>query len=149
MRPKIEQRARKALLSRKRNTENQGGTTIMTQKPTPPAVLDDVFIIDEVIGEGLEAGKHSSFLDVHYTLWLRNPDGTPGEEVQSTRGQDTFTFPLKSGYVIQGWEIGLMGMKVGGRRTLHVPSRLAYGARGAREIPPHSDLIFDIELLSA
>ena len=106
---------------------------------------------DEVIGTGTEAGKGSSFVKVHYTGWLKNADGTRGEKFDCSRERDKpFTFPLGVAYIIPGWDQGIKGMKVGGRRILHIPHRLAYGAKGLGNlVPPNSDLIFDIELLSA
>ncbi len=106
---------------------------------------------DEVIGTGTEAGKGSSFVKVHYTGWLKNPDGTPGKKFDCSRERNQpFTFPIGVSYVIPGWDHGVKGMKVGGRRTLYIPPRLAYGPAGfGNVIPPNADLIFDIELLSA
>ena len=106
---------------------------------------------DEVIGTGTEAGKGPSFVKVHYTGWLKNPDGSRGKKFDCSRERDKpFTFPLGVIYVIPGWDQGIKGMKVGGRRILYIPHQLAYGARGFGElVPPYADLIFDIELLSA
>ena len=100
---------------------------------------------DEVIGTGTEAGKGSSFVKVHYTGWLKNPDGTPGKKFDCSRERNQpFTFPLGVSYVIPGWDHGVKGMKVG------IPPRLAYGPAGfGNVIPPNADLFFDIELLSA
>lgn len=106
---------------------------------------------DEVVGTGAEAGKGSSFVKVHYTGWLKNPDGTAGKKFDCSRDRNQpFTFPLGTSYVIPGWDHGVKGMKVGGRRTLYIPPRLAYGPAGfGNLIPPNADLIFDIELISA
>lgn len=102
---------------------------------------------DQKVGTGTEAtsGKQVS---VHYTGWL-NKDGAKGTKFDSSvdRGAP-FQFPLGAGQVIKGWDEGVAGMKVGGKRTLMIPSALAYGARGAgASIPPNSDLIFEVELL--
>ena len=104
---------------------------------------------DLSLGEGDEAaaGHHVS---VHYTGWLQNPDGSEGEKFDSSvdRG-DPFEFPLAAGHVIQGWDQGVQGMKVGGKRRLVIPAALGYGARGAGGvIPPNATLIFDVELLA-
>ncbi len=102
---------------------------------------------DTTIGTGAEAvsGKNIS---VHYTGYL-NEGGKRGTKFDSSvdRGQ-TFDFPLGAGRVIQGWDQGFSGMKIGGKRTLFIPAKLGYGARGAGGvIPPNADLIFDVELL--
>lgn len=104
-------------------------------------------IEDSVVGSGREAisGKQVS---VHYTGWL-NTNGAKGTKFDSSvdRGQP-FSFALGSGQVIKGWDEGVKGMKVGGKRTLKIPSDMAYGPRGAGGvIPPNADLIFDVELL--
>ncbi|HSA61200.1 MAG TPA: FKBP-type peptidyl-prolyl cis-trans isomerase [Nitrospiraceae bacterium] len=98
---------------------------------------------DQVIGSGpvAVAGKTVS---VHYTGWLTN-----GQKFDSSvdRGQP-FSFPLGAGRVIKGWDEGVQGMKVGGKRKLTIPSELGYGTRGAGGvIPPNSILVFDVELL--
>ena len=102
---------------------------------------------DEKVGTGVEAtaGKQVS---VHYTGWL-NDNGKKGKKFDSSldRGQP-FVFPLGARRVIRGWDEGVAGMKIGGKRTLMIPSALGYGARGAGgDIPPNADLIFDVELL--
>src|SRR5262245_20239949 len=99
--------------------------------------------IDQMQGTGAQAvaGKTAT---VHYAGWLEN-----GKKFDSSveRGQP-FTFPLGAGRVIKGWDEGVQGMKVGGKRRLTIPSSLGYGARGAGNvIPPHATLIFEIELL--
>jgi len=99
--------------------------------------------IDLKIGAGAiaQAGTNVS---VHYTGWLEN-----GKKFDSSvdRGQP-FSFPLGAGRVIKGWDEGVQGMKVGGKRKLIIPSNLGYGARGAGgAIPPNATLIFEVELL--
>lgn len=103
--------------------------------------------VDSKVGSGAEAtpGKQ---VKVHYTGWL-NDGGKKGKKFDSSldRGEP-FSFTLGVGQVIPGWDQGVAGMKVGGARTLEIPSHLAYGSRGAgAAIPPNSDLIFDVELL--
>ena len=99
---------------------------------------------DLVVGTGAEAtpGKRVA---VHYTGWLTN-----GTKFDSSvdRGQP-YVFPLGGGEVIRGWDEGIVGMKVGGKRKLTIPPDLAYGAAGRQPvIPPNSTLMFDVELVS-
>ena len=99
--------------------------------------------VDQVIGTGdlAEAGKTTT---VHYTGWLEN-----GKRFDSSVGRgQPFTFPLGAGRVIKGWDEGVAGMKVGGKRKLTIPPSLGYGSRGADGvITPNATLIFDVELL--
>lgn len=101
---------------------------------------------DQKVGTGTVAGAGKQ-VTVHYTGWL-NQAGKKGKKFDSSldRGQK-FSFPLGVGMVIKGWDEGVSGMKVGGKRTLYIPSKLGYGSRGAgADIPPNADLIFDVEL---
>lgn len=102
---------------------------------------------DSKVGTGAEA-KSGSNVSVHYTGWL-NKEGQKGTKFDSSVDRnEAFEFPLGKGMVIQGWDEGVQGMKIGGKRTLYIPSKLGYGARGAGAvIPPNADLIFDVELL--
>ena len=102
---------------------------------------------DSKVGDGAEAtpGKN---LSMHYTGWLYT-DGKKGKKFDSSvdRGEP-FPFTLGAGQVIGGWDEGVAGMKVGGKRTLIIPPALGYGARGAGGvIPPNATLMFDVELL--
>jgi FKBP-type peptidyl-prolyl cis-trans isomerase FkpA len=103
---------------------------------------------DIKLGSGKEAVNGSS-LTVHYSGWLLTPSAPNqhGLAFDSSVGGKPFTFLLGSGKVIKGWDQGLVGMKVGGKRTLIIPAELGYGVRGAGPIPPNANLIFDIELL--
>lgn len=100
-------------------------------------------ITDTLIGQGEEAAAGTK-ITVHYTGRLES-----GEVFDSslTRGEP-FSFVLGAGMVIQGWEQGFAGMKVGGKRTIVVPPELGYGSRAIGAIPPNSTLIFEVELLS-
>ncbi|MBX3586881.1 MAG: FKBP-type peptidyl-prolyl cis-trans isomerase [Ramlibacter sp.] len=104
---------------------------------------------DTTVGSGAQAtaGQH---VHVHYTGWLYN-DGTQGAKFDSSLDRnDPFAFSLGAGMVIKGWDEGVAGMKIGGKRTLIIPAALGYGARGAGGvIPPNATLKFDVELLDA
>ena len=107
-------------------------------------------IIDTKVGTGAEA-KQYQMVTVHYTGWLYDdtkPDHR-GKKFDSSRDRgQPFQFRLGIGHVIQGWDQGVAGMKVGGERTLIIPASLGYGARGAgSDIPPNAALVFDVELL--
>ncbi|MCD6027504.1 MAG: fbp2 [Solimicrobium sp.] len=104
--------------------------------------------VDNIIGTGATAAAGNQ-VSVHYTGWLQNPDGSKGKKFDSSKDRnEPFGFPLAAGHVIKGWDEGVQGMKVGGARTLTIPSSLGYGERGAGgAIPPNATLIFDVELL--
>ena len=101
-------------------------------------------IEDQVIGEGDEAVVGQT-VEVHYTGWL-----TDGTKFDSSHDRnDTFSFKLGGGQVIQGWDQGVTGMKIGGTRKLTIPSGMGYGERGAGGvIPPNATLVFKVELIS-
>lgn len=105
--------------------------------------------IDETIGDGAEAtaGKLTT---VHYTGWLLGAEDVAGAKFDSSKDSGRpFSFVLGGGQVIKGWDEGVKGMKVGGKRTLLIPSSLGYGSRGAGDvIPPNADLKFEVELLA-
>jgi peptidylprolyl isomerase len=100
-------------------------------------------ITDLVVGSGAEA-KAGQKVSVNYRGTLEN-----GKEFDSSYGRGPFSFPLGGGRVIQGWDEGVAGMKVGGKRKLVIPPDLGYGSRGAGGvIPPNATLIFEVELLA-
>ena len=103
--------------------------------------------IDTVVGEGAEAQAGNNVV-VHYTGWLQNDDGSAGSKFDSSKDRnDPFEFPLGAGRVIQGWDEGVQGMKVGGKRQLIIPSDLAYGDAGSPPvIPGGATLKFDITM---
>jgi len=103
--------------------------------------------MDNLVGAGNDAAP-GKVVSVHYTGWLLLEGDKKGKQFDSSvsRGQP-IEFPLGAGMVIPGWEQGISGMKVGGKRTLYIPSKLGYGARGAGDdIPPNANLVFDVEL---
>lgn len=106
--------------------------------------MPELGVEDIKVGEGVEA-KSGDIINVHYTGTLA--DGTKFDS--SLDSGKPFTFQLGAGRVIQGWDLGVQGMRVGGVRKLTIPSELAYGAAGAGGgiIPPNATLIFQVELL--
>ena len=118
---------------------------------TAEPVADPLVKTDTVVGKGSEATPGSTVF-MHYTGWLFKPMAKlqHGRKFDSSldRGEP-LEFVLGTGRVIKGWDQGILGMKVGGKRTLIIPSHLAYGSRGAGTmIPPGADLIFDVQLVN-
>jgi FKBP-type peptidyl-prolyl cis-trans isomerase len=106
--------------------------------------MTDKLIIEELTvgtGAAATAGQH---VTVHYTGWL-----TDGTKFDSSKDRgDPFDFPLGKGHVIKGWDEGVAGMQIGGKRKLTIPPAMGYGARGAGGvIPPNAVLVFEVELL--
>ena len=120
-----------------------------TSAPTPVKGLkatvlpDGLEYVDLRKGTGAEA-KAGKKVKVHYTGWLADSKKKFDSSVDR---HEPFTFELGSGQVIKGWEEGFEGMKVGGRRQLHIPAKLGYGDRGTGPIPPGADLVFDVALI--
>ena len=118
--------------------------------PSPSSGVSSLTTTDVRVGTGAEAtaGKR---LTVNYTGWLYSTSGidNKGTQFDTSVGKVPFTFVLGAGSVIQGWDRGLVGMRVGGIRRLVIPSTLAYGSAGAGGgiIPPNASLVFDVELL--
>jgi FKBP-type peptidyl-prolyl cis-trans isomerase FkpA len=105
--------------------------------------MDKLIMEDLVVGTGTAAASGQK-VTVHYTGWLTN-----GTKFDSSKDRgDPFVFPLGKGQVIKGWDQGVQGMKVGGKRKLTIPPEMGYGARGAGGvIPPNATLVFEVELL--
>ena len=100
--------------------------------------------MNELVIEGDEATGRGCTVSVHYSGWLE--DGTLFDS--SLKRGEPFSFPLECAYVIPGWDQGVKGMRVGGKRRLTIPPRLAYGEAGAGGvIPPDATLVFEVELL--
>ena len=108
-----------------------------------PDTPSGLIVEDINIGEGAAAAAGQK-VTVHYTGWLTN-----GAKFDSSKDRnDPFVFPLGGGRVIKGWDEGVQGMKVGGKRKLTIPPALGYGAHGAGSvIPPNATLVFEVELL--
>jgi len=112
--------------------------------------IQELVIEDTKIGEGRESEKGLS-ISVHYTGWILDASKSDkkGDKFDSSLDRkQPFTFVLGVGQVIKGWDQGFDGMKIGGKRTILIPSEMGYGSRGAgNAIPPNADLIFEVELL--
>lgn len=121
--------------------------TAAASAASPVTTSSGLRYTDDVVGTGAQA-KPGQNVQVHYTGWL-DQGGKKGTKFDSSRDRgDPFSFPLGQGRVIKGWDEGVAGMKVGGKRTLVIPANLGYGAAGAGGvIPPNATLIFDVELL--
>jgi FKBP-type peptidyl-prolyl cis-trans isomerase FkpA len=118
--------------------------------PTTASTVESLQIIELVEGEGVEA-ESGRVAVVHYTGWLFEPSATESKGAKFDSSVDRgrpFKFPVGGGRVIKGWDVGVAGMKAGGKRRLIIPSDMAYGQRGAGgSIPPGATLVFDVELL--
>lgn len=113
-------------------------------KGVPQETGNGLQVVEIQAGTGAEA-RSGQEVTVHYTGWLTN-----GTKFDSSRDRgEPFKFGLGRGQVIRGWDEGVAGMKVGGRRRLVIPPELGYGSRGAgRVIPPGATLLFNVELLA-
>ena len=133
-----------AMTGCKADSKTSTKETAMTQNVT------ELIKKDTVLGEGREAEAGFN-VTVHYTGWLYDPSKADGKGTKfdsSLDRHEPFVFFLGGGQVIQGWDEGFAGMKVGGTRTLIIPPHMGYGVHGAGGvIPPNATLIFDVELL--
>jgi FKBP-type peptidyl-prolyl cis-trans isomerase FkpA len=139
-----------ALLFAATSMSHAAGQDQAAAAPAAAAEANPLVKIDTVVGTGKEAVAGST-VRVNYTGWFYKPLAAKqhGRQFDSSVGREPLEFALGTGRVIKGWDQGVAGMKVGGKRTLIIPSELAYGKRGAGGggIPPDADLIFDVELL--
>lgn len=129
-------------------------TTACSEQAATPKMeksnMSELIKTDIKLGAGAEATAGQQ-VSVHYTGWLYDEAAVEhkGKKFDSSRDRNQpFEFPLGAGHVIKGWDVGVADMKVGGQRTLIIPSSMGYGARGAGGvIPPNATLVFDVELL--
>ncbi|WP_342117910.1 FKBP-type peptidyl-prolyl cis-trans isomerase [Pseudoduganella sp. OTU4001] len=115
----------------------------------PGPAAEQLIITDTKIGKGAEANLGATVY-MHYTGWLYRPlaKNQRGRQFDSSHSRgEPLDFKIGTGRVIKGWDQGIIGMKVGGKRTLIIPAELAYGPRSVAGIPPNSALIFDVELM--
>ena len=139
------------LLSCALAAQAQEVTAPATEQAAPaPLHLQKLGIIDTVIGSG-DAAVNGSVVEVHYTGWLYNHKALNlhGKQFDTSRDAGVpLTIQLGARQVIRGWDMGLVGMKVGGKRTLMIPAYLGYSTQGSGNIPPNSHLVFEVELMS-
>jgi FKBP-type peptidyl-prolyl cis-trans isomerase FkpA len=122
-----------------------------TDQPGKKPMTNELRIEDGKVGTGRLAAAGTTAV-VHYTGWIYDEKAIAGHGKKfdsSVDRKDPFSFGLGMGQVIKGWDQGVQGMKVGGKRTLIIPPELGYGTRGAGGglIPPNATLVFDVELL--
>ncbi|MFO7286788.1 MAG: FKBP-type peptidyl-prolyl cis-trans isomerase [Gammaproteobacteria bacterium] len=129
---------------------NDGGTARSGAIALPSGELTELTVIDVVVGDGPVIQNGDTAI-VHYTGWLYDPTAgnRRGTQFDSSRGGAPFTFQPGARRVIRGWEEGVPGMRVGGRRLLFIPAEYGYGERGTPDgtIPPNAGLVFDVELV--
>lgn len=121
-----------------------------SDSPAPTAPAQPAFTkTDTVVGTGIEAAAGDN-VTVNYTGWLYSATaaGNKGSQFDTSTGRGAYTFTLGAKQVIAGWDQGVPGMKVGGKRTLVIPADLAYGSTGKGSIPPNAALIFDVEMVA-
>ena len=122
--------------------------TMVACRSEPPIM--EMTVTDTVAGSGAEA-RPGQTVRVHYTGWLYDagkPDKKGAKFDSSKDRNEPFDFALGAGEVIKGWDEGVKGMKVGGKRTLTIPAAMGYGASGAGGvIPPNATLLFEVELI--
>lgn len=128
-----------------------GGDSDTGTNPTPPPLGIPFSTTDLVVGTGAEA-LNGRRITVNYTGWLYSTTAADNKGTQFdsslTAGRTPFVFLLGGGSVIAGWDRGIAGMRVGGRRRLIIPPELGYGTSGSGSIPGNATLIFEVEVLA-
>jgi FKBP-type peptidyl-prolyl cis-trans isomerase len=125
------------------------GCSSSSNSPSSPSVTlprAEFAQIDLRVGAGT-AASNGRLLTVAYTGWIYDP-ARPDAKGTQFDSNTSFQFTLGSGGVIRGWDLGLIGVRVGGLRRLNIPPELAYGSSGRGSIPPNASLVFDVELLN-
>jgi len=125
-------------------------TACGSKTPTYPSQTNVAYSqTDLAVGTGRVAANGNN-VTVNYTGWLYSDTGTDhkGSQFDTSIGKTPFTFRLGQRQVIAGWDQGVVGMAVGGRRRLIIPPSLGYGSTGSGPIPPNAAMVFDIEVLS-
>lgn len=126
------------------------GACSVQHAPAPGVDIPALKIVDQTVGSGAVAAMGDT-VTVQYTGWLYSataPDHHGAKFDSSYDHGESFSFQLGGGQVIKGWDQGVVGMHVGGKRELLIPSSLGYGARGAGgDIPPNAALVFNVELV--
>jgi FKBP-type peptidyl-prolyl cis-trans isomerase FkpA len=118
--------------------------------PAAAPAITELIKVDVAPGAG-EPIANGQTAVVHYTGWLYDPAAPAHKGLKFDSSRDRgqpFRFPVGGGRVIAGWDQGVLGMKIGGQRTLTIPSQLGYGEGGGGPIPPNATLLFDVELLA-
>lgn len=133
--------------------EPKAALAASTETPAAEQIMTTELIKNDVATGSGGAIARGQVAVVHYTGWLYDPSAPEqkGKQFDSSRDRgQPFRFPVGGGRVIQGWDQGVAGMQVGGRRTLIIPASLGYGESGAGGgvIPPNATLLFDVELLA-
>ena len=108
--------------------------------------IKELEVIDITVGQSQQSVEAGDIVIMHYTGKLLEN----GKQFDSSIGRQPFQCQIGVNRVIKGWDLGVVGMKIGGKRTLNIPSEMGYGSSGAgADIPPNADLTFDVELLQA
>lgn len=120
-------------------------------KTTTPVAEQPAFTkIDTVVGSNSVEVANGDLVTVHYTGWLYDSAATDkkGKQFETSRNGNPFAFTIGRGQVIVGWDQGILGMKVGGKRTLIIPANMAYGSSGNSVIPANAALVFEVEVMA-
>ena len=125
-----------------------GGDDKTTETPT--TTQPSFTKTDTVVGSNSVEAANGDLVTVHYTGYLYDANATDkkGKQFETSRNGNPFAFTIGRGQVIVGWDQGILGMKVGGKRTLIIPANMAYGASGNSVIPANAALVFEVEVMA-